>query len=121
VSTIQSSKQLTNQTLVCWNDEIGIESPELVCADTAHAAFDKACHYFGLKLVHVPVDPVTFKLDLVALRRAINRNTVVIVGSAVSFPQGIMDPIPEVFYRLHLCISIYIFAFIFDLSYLLNH
>lgn len=75
---------------------LGIEHPELVCADSAHAAFDKACHYFGVTLVHVPVDPVTFKIDLVALKRAINRNTIVIVGSAVGFPQGIMDPIPEV-------------------------
>lgn len=29
-----------------------------------HAAFDKAAHYFGMKLVHVPLDPKTMKVDV---------------------------------------------------------
>lgn len=37
----------------------GIDEPEIVVAVTAHAAFDKAANYFGMKLVHVDVDPVT--------------------------------------------------------------
>jgi sphinganine-1-phosphate aldolase len=76
--------------------ERGITEPELVVPDTAHAAFDKACDYFGIKLVHVPVDQQTFKVDPEAVRRAITRNTVGIVCSAPSFPQGVIDPIQEV-------------------------
>lgn len=29
-----------------------------------HAAFDKAAHYFGMKLVHIPLDPKTMKVDV---------------------------------------------------------
>jgi len=73
----------------------GIEEPELVVPVTAHAAFDKAASYFRFKIVHVPVDPDTFRVDTKAVRRAINRNTMAIVGSAPHFPQGIIDPIQE--------------------------
>lgn len=31
---------------------------------SVHAAFDKAAHYFGMKLVHVPLDPKTMKVDV---------------------------------------------------------
>jgi sphinganine-1-phosphate aldolase len=74
--------------------ERGIEYPELVKPTSAHAAFDKACHYFGIKLVEVPVDPVTFKVDVAAVRRATNRNTIAIVASALTYPQGVTDDIP---------------------------
>ena len=73
----------------------GITEPELVLPLTAHAAFDKACAYFGVKLVHVPVDPVTFRAVPAAMARAITRNTIALVSSAPSFPQGVVDPVPE--------------------------
>jgi len=61
---------------------------------TAHAAFDKASQYFNIKTVHIPVDG-NFRADVNAARKAINRNTVVIVGSAPSFPHGVIDPIED--------------------------
>eukprot|EP00794_Sanderia_malayensis_P016658 gene16658-18348_t len=73
----------------------GIKKPEIVAATTAHAAFDKAAHYFNMKLVHVPIDKKTFQCDMKAMRRAINGNTVLIVGSCTNFPHGIIDPIEE--------------------------
>lgn len=75
-------------------DTKGITSPELVVPSTAHAAFDKAAQYFGLKLVKVPVGP-DCRADVAATKKAINRNTICIVGSAVSFPHGAIDPIEE--------------------------
>ena len=71
-----------------------ITSPELLVPSTAHAAFDKASQYFGIKLVKVPVGP-DFRADVAATQKAINRNTICIVGSAVSFPHGVIDPIEE--------------------------
>ena len=44
---------------------------------------------------HIPVDPVTRKVDLRKFKRAINSNTILLVGSAPNFPDGILDPIPE--------------------------
>jgi sphinganine-1-phosphate aldolase len=60
---------------------------------TIHAAFDKAGHYFGIKIHHVDVDPVTMKVDVKAVNRLVNYNTVLIVGSAPNFPHGIIDDI----------------------------
>ncbi len=72
----------------------GITSPELLVPITAHAAFDKAAQYFGIKLVKVPVSS-DYRADVTATKKAITRNTICIVGSAVSFPHGAIDPIEE--------------------------
>ncbi len=75
-------------------EEHGIKRPEMILPVTAHAAFDKACQYFNIKAVKIPIDK-NFRADVNAARRAINRNTIVIVGSAPSFPHGAIDPIEE--------------------------
>ncbi|WKZ34189.1 MAG: aminotransferase class V-fold PLP-dependent enzyme [Anaerolineales bacterium] len=72
----------------------GITRPEMIAPVTAHAAFDKASQYFGIKMVKIPVDADS-RADVNAASKAINRNTVVIVGSAPSFPHGAIDPIEE--------------------------
>lgn len=46
--------------------------------DTIHAAFMKAASYFNIKLVTVPVDPITLKVDLKRVSRAITKNTVMV-------------------------------------------
>ncbi len=73
----------------------GVENPELVLPVTAHAAFHKACSYFGVKKVLVPVDPDTFRVDPAAMEAAITPNTIQLVGSAVSYAHGVCDPIVE--------------------------
>ncbi len=72
----------------------GITEPQMVMPVTAHPAFDKAGHYFGVKVVRTPVDE-NFRADVNALKKAINHNTILIVGSAPTFPHGIIDPIEE--------------------------
>ncbi|CBQ72316.1 probable sphingosine-1-phosphate lyase [Sporisorium reilianum SRZ2] len=73
----------------------GIKEPELVVSVSAHAAFDKAGQYFGIKVHHIPVDPVTRKVQVGRVARAINANTIGLVGSAPNFPDGIIDDIPN--------------------------
>ncbi len=75
-------------------DMKGITSPELVVPSTAHAAFDKSAQYFGIKLVKVPVGE-DCRADVAATGKAINRHTICVVGSAISFPHGAVDPIEE--------------------------
>jgi sphinganine-1-phosphate aldolase len=70
----------------------GIEHPEMIVPSTAHAAFDKAAHYFRIEKVTVPVGP-DGRADVKATEAAITRNTAVIVGSAPCFPNGLIDPI----------------------------
>jgi glutamate/tyrosine decarboxylase-like PLP-dependent enzyme len=74
--------------------EKGIEQAEIVAPTTAHAAFDKAAGYFGMRLRRIPVGP-DFRADVAATRAALTPQTVVIVGSAPPFPHGLIDPIDE--------------------------
>lgn len=71
-----------------------ISRPEMVLPSTAHPAFDKAAHYFGVKAVRVPVGD-GFRADVDAMRQAITLDTVLVVGSAPSYPHGVVDPIAE--------------------------
>uniref|UniRef100_UPI00077B27A7 Putative sphingosine-1-phosphate lyase n=1 Tax=Symbiobacterium thermophilum (strain DSM 24528 / JCM 14929 / IAM 14863 / T) TaxID=292459 RepID=UPI00077B27A7 len=73
----------------------GITAPEAVVPVSAHAAFDKAAQYFGIKLVRTPLD-ADYRADVAAMREAITPNTVVVAGSAPGFPHGVVDPIPEI-------------------------
>ncbi len=72
--------------------ERGVVAPEMVLPTSAHAAFEKGAHYFGVKSVRVPVRD-DFRADVDATAKAINANTVLVVGSAPQYPQGVIDPI----------------------------
>lgn len=72
----------------------GIRHPEMIVPVTAHTAFDKASQYFGIKQIRIPVG-MDYRADITVARRSINRNTIVLVGSAPSFPHGAIDPIEE--------------------------
>ena len=74
--------------------EKGITTPEIIMPHTAHPAFDKAGQYFGIKMVRIPVDR-NYRADIRDAANAITRRTVVVVGSAPSFPHGMVDPIAE--------------------------
>jgi len=71
-----------------------IRRPEMIVPSTAHVAFEKAAQYFNIKVIRVPVDH-RFRADVEQTRKAITKNTIVIVGSAPSFPHGVIDPIEQ--------------------------
>ncbi len=71
----------------------GVTAPEMILPETAHVAFDKGAHYFGVKVIAAPVDPTTTLVDVDFVRMHINRNTVLLVGSAGNYPYGTIDPI----------------------------
>uniref|UniRef100_A0A915PYJ2 sphinganine-1-phosphate aldolase n=1 Tax=Setaria digitata TaxID=48799 RepID=A0A915PYJ2_9BILA len=73
----------------------GISEPEILVPATAHAAFDKAAHLFGIRIRHIPVG-YNQKLDINKMKRAISRATCVIVGSVPNFPTGTMDDIEQI-------------------------
>ncbi|XP_071550599.1 sphingosine-1-phosphate lyase 1 isoform X2 [Panulirus ornatus] len=74
----------------------GIKNPEILVPVSAHAAFDKGAQLLMMRIRHVPLDPVTMKVDMVAMRKMINRNTCMLAGSAPQFPHGVIDPIEEI-------------------------
>jgi len=75
--------------------EHNITEPEMILPDTAHPAFHKGAHYFGIKVVLAPVDPVTTQVDLDFVAANINKNTILLVGSAGNYPYGTIDPIEQ--------------------------
>ncbi|NLA11154.1 MAG: aspartate aminotransferase family protein [Firmicutes bacterium] len=68
--------------------------PEMIAPESIHVAWEKAARYFGVKMVHAPLRS-DLRVDVEAVRKRINKNTVLIVGSAPSYPHGVIDPIGE--------------------------
>ncbi|MCC6215657.1 MAG: aminotransferase class V-fold PLP-dependent enzyme [Polyangiaceae bacterium] len=72
----------------------GITEPEMVLPVTAHACFQKAASYFGVRPVLVPVGR-DFRADPRRMEEAITDRTILLVGSAPSYAHGVVDPIRE--------------------------
>lgn len=72
-----------------------IKNPEMILPTTAHPAFHKAAHYLNVKVVQVSVDPGNFKADADRIRQTITENTIMLVGSAPSYAQGVIDPVED--------------------------
>ncbi len=75
--------------------ERGVTQPNVVLPTSAHAAFEKGCYYFGLESRRVAVG-ADWRADVAAMQDAIDDNTVMLVGSAPQYPQGVIDPITEI-------------------------
>jgi sphinganine-1-phosphate aldolase len=75
--------------------ERGVAAPQMVLPTSAHAAFDKAAHYFGVEAVRVPVRE-DYRADADAMAEAVNDDTVLVIGSAPQYPQGVIDPIESI-------------------------
>lgn len=73
-----------------------ITAPRIVIPSSAHAAFHKAAHYFGVAVDMVDVDPVTLRADEEAMAAAITADTVLVVASAPSYAHGVIDPIAPI-------------------------
>ena len=76
-----------------FRTENEVTHPNIVLPTSAHAAFDKAAAYFGVELRRVDVLP-NWRADVVAMAERIDKNTIMIVGSAPQYPQGVVDDIP---------------------------
>ncbi|XOV88101.1 MAG: pyridoxal phosphate-dependent decarboxylase family protein [Pseudomonadota bacterium] len=66
----------------------------IVAPWSAHPAFDKAAMMMGLEMRRIPVGK-DLLADAGAMADAIDDSTIMLVGSAPSFPYGLIDPIAE--------------------------
>ncbi len=73
----------------------GVVRPNVVKPETAHPAFDKACHLFGIELRRAPVDPETTLVDVGWVADHVDDQTVALIGSACNYGYGTVDPIAE--------------------------
>jgi glutamate/tyrosine decarboxylase-like PLP-dependent enzyme len=67
----------------------------MVIPSTAHAAFHKAAHYFGVEAVVAEVG-ADFRADVDATIAAIDERCVLVVVSAPSYAHGVIDPVTEI-------------------------
>ncbi|MBL8920181.1 MAG: aspartate aminotransferase family protein [Myxococcaceae bacterium] len=72
----------------------GVRHGNIVAPVSAHPAFDKAAHTMDVEMRRVPVD-ADGRANVEAMKAAVDSSTLVMVGSAVSFPHGVIDPIEE--------------------------
>jgi len=70
-------------------------TPNIVIPETGHSSFFKACAYFDVEAIRVPVDPDTFRAIPADMEAAIDDQTILMVGSATSYAHGVVDPIEE--------------------------
>lgn len=73
----------------------GVSSPNVVLPTSAHAAFEKACADYGLESRRVPVRD-DWRADARAMEAAVDDDTVLIVASAPSYPQGVVDDVASI-------------------------
>lgn len=92
--TSGGTESLMNPLLVYreWGREGGITRPNVVLPVTAHPAFDKGAHYFGIELRKAAVTD-RYVADIDSVRALVDENTVALVGSAGTYPHGLIDPI----------------------------
>lgn len=73
---------------------------EMILPVTAHPAFRKSAHQLCIKVIDAPVHPerhvLAFQVDVKAIEKHINNNTILVVGSLPDFPHGMCDPIEKI-------------------------
>jgi glutamate/tyrosine decarboxylase-like PLP-dependent enzyme len=73
----------------------GVTHPNIVLPTSAHAAFEKACHYFSVESRRSDVGP-DWRADIQAMERLIDSNTILLVASAPQYPQGVIDDVTSI-------------------------
>ena len=69
--------------------EKGIDAPQMILPETAHVAFDKGAHYFGVEVVRAPVDAKSTLVDVDFVRRHIGPGEQQIAGPFGSQQAGV--------------------------------
>lgn len=72
-----------------------VAQPEVVAPYSAHPAFSKGCHYFGLRLTRVPL-ATDLRASVESMESAISDSTIGLIGSAPCWPYGLYDPVDRI-------------------------
>ena len=73
----------------------GVANPNVVLPTSAHAAFEKAFHYFGVESRRADVG-TDWRADVAAMEQLIDDNTILLVASAPQYPQGVIDDVSSI-------------------------
>lgn len=76
-----------------WRARGGVGRGRIIMPETGHPAFVKAAYLLGLDVDRVPVDKETMEADPSTIAERVDRDTVMVVASAVNYPYGSLDPV----------------------------
>ena len=102
-----------------------IKRPEMIIPESAHVAWEKGAHYFNVKPVRIPLGE-DYKVNTDLVRKAVSKQTVMILGSAPGYPHGVIDDIQTLGMiaedkgiPLHIdaCVGGYLLPFVEELGY----
>ena len=68
----------------------------MVMPRTAHPAFDRAAEYLGINVIRVKSSRNDFRADVQEMERRIDKDTIILIGSAPNYPYGVFDQIGEI-------------------------
>jgi sphinganine-1-phosphate aldolase len=74
----------------------GILTPNMIMPRTAHPAFDRAAEYLSIEVIRVKSTRNDFRADVQEMERRINKDTIMLIGSAPNYPYGVFDQIEEI-------------------------
>ncbi len=103
-----------------------IKQPRIVLPRTAHPAFNKGAHYFGLKVTRIPQRSDDCKADVAAMEATLGDDVIMMVGSAPCYPFGVIDPIAElaavaakrdIWFHVDACVGGYVAPFVKKLGF----
>jgi sphinganine-1-phosphate aldolase len=72
-----------------------VAKPKIVAPVSAHPAFVKSAHYLDMQIEFTPLRD-DWRADPGAIEAAIDDDTAIVVGSAICYPYGVVDPIEEI-------------------------
>lgn len=72
-----------------------VAKPKILAPVSAHPAFVKSAHYLDMQIELTPLAD-DWRADPDAMRAAIDDDTVILIGSAICYPYGVVDPIEDI-------------------------
>jgi sphinganine-1-phosphate aldolase len=73
----------------------GVRKPEIIVCQNAHVGFFKAAKLLGMRAIRIRTNN-RHEANIGAIKRAIGRETCMIVASAPAFVNGVIDNIEEI-------------------------
>lgn len=77
------------------NKGIPANKCEMIMSENGHPAWLKGCELMGIKPIMIPLDKRN-ALDIKKTEEKINKNTILVVTSAPSYPHGVIDDIEAI-------------------------
>lgn len=87
-------------SVLCYREyarkTLRIKNPEILINESAHCAFEKAAFYLNMGVRKIKINKKTGMSKISDFKNSINKNTCVIIMSAINYSHGLIDQITEI-------------------------